>query len=159
MEQKTGAQFKVWTMLSSKGRDLYSLAMEKSRAWKLGQKDKNHNNGCLLAIAVKDRKWRVVLDEPGSRVGVELCGRWPAGARFRPAGPKDVTPPAPNTSLVLLLLKGSGTVDVGGVTFGLRAPPGPALLEWDSVAGTRPQPLKLDKLPSWADPTAMTRPV
>ena len=61
LEQKTGAQFKVWTMLSTKGEDLYSLAIKKARAWRLGQKEKN--NGCLLAIAVKDRKWRVVTGE------------------------------------------------------------------------------------------------
>src|SRR5690606_11420341 len=33
-------------------------------------------------------------------------------------------------------------------------PPGPALVEWDSVGGARPQPLRQDKLPAWSDPGA-----
>jgi len=61
LEQKTGAQLKVWTIRSSNGRDLYTLAIETARKWQLGQKGKN--NGALVVIAVKDRKWRVVTGE------------------------------------------------------------------------------------------------
>ena len=50
------------------------------------------------------------------------------------------------------MLAGSASVDVGGVTLALKAPPGPAQLTWNSLTGARPQPLKLDKLPEWADP-------
>jgi hypothetical protein len=101
-----------------------------------------------------NQQWRVTLDSPGTRVGLELCGRWPAGVRFRPAEGKEVSPPSPNASLVLLVLKGSALVKVGGVSVGMGAPPGPALLEWDSLTGPRPQPQKLDKLPDWAEPEA-----
>lgn len=61
LEQKTGAQLKVWTMTTTQGRDLYSLAMETARKWRLGQNGKN--NGALVAIAVKDRKWQIVTGE------------------------------------------------------------------------------------------------
>jgi hypothetical protein len=101
-----------------------------------------------------DQSWRITLDGSGSRVALELCGRWPAGARFKPAAKGAEKPPAPAASLILLVLKGSAAVDLGDLTLGLTAPPGPALVEWDSLTGTRPQPQKLEKLPEWADPEA-----
>jgi len=61
LEQKTGAQLKVWTIQTAGGRDLYSLAMETASKWRLGQKGKN--NGALVVIAVRDRTWRVVAGE------------------------------------------------------------------------------------------------
>jgi hypothetical protein len=101
-----------------------------------------------------DQSWKVVLDSPGTRVAIELIGRWPSGARFKPLASTDdpAKAPAPAASVVFLLLAGSASVDVGGVTLALKAPPGPAQLTWNSLTGARPQPLKLDKLPEWADP-------
>lgn len=61
LEQKSGAQLKVWTMDTAGGRDLYTLTIETARKWRLGAKDKN--NGCLVAVAVKDRKWRIVTGD------------------------------------------------------------------------------------------------
>jgi hypothetical protein len=103
-----------------------------------------------------DQTWKVVLDSPNTRVAVELCGRWPSGARFKPLAPgaDPAKAPGPVASVVFLVLAGSASVDVGGVTLALKAPPGPAQLRWDSLAGARPQPLKLEKLPTWADPDA-----
>ncbi|HEX4611930.1 MAG TPA: hypothetical protein VH092_27285 [Urbifossiella sp.] len=101
-----------------------------------------------------DQTWTVTLDAPGTRVAVELCARWPAGSRFKAAEPGAPTKAAPVASLVLLVLKGEPTVNVGGLTVGLAAPPGPALIEWDSVEGTHPRPRRLEKLPDWADPDA-----
>ena len=103
-----------------------------------------------------DQNWTITLDGPGARVAFELCGRWPAGTRFDPAEPgPGERPAAPGAAVVLLVLKGSVTAELGGVALGLSAPPGPALVEWDSVHGVRPEPLKLEKLPDWADPEAM----
>lgn len=103
-----------------------------------------------------DQSWKIVLDAPKTRVTVELCGRWTAGTRFRPADPKaDPTKaPSPVASLLLLVLSGTVSVDMGGVTVAMRAPPGPAELRWNSVAGAQAQPQKLDKFPPWADPEA-----
>ena len=104
-----------------------------------------------------DQAWTITLDAPGTRVAFELCGRWPAGSRFRPVDPAPgEKPPAPVASLVMLVLKGSAAAELGGFALGLSAPPGPAQVEWDSVHGTRPEPLKLDKLPDWADPEAQS---
>lgn len=61
LEQKTGAQLRVLTIKSTKGRDLYSYTMELAQREKLGQADKD--NGVVVAIAVKDRKWRIVTGE------------------------------------------------------------------------------------------------
>jgi hypothetical protein len=101
-----------------------------------------------------DQTWKIVLDSPNSRVAVELCGRWPAGARFKPAdGTEDSAKgPAPVASLVLIVLNGSASIDVGGATVAMKAPPGPAELRWNSLTGVRPQPQKLEKLPDWANP-------
>ena len=101
-----------------------------------------------------DQSWKISLEGKGTRVALELCGRWPAGSRFKVAMKGTDKPPEPVASLVMLVLNGSAAADLGGITLGLKAPPGPALVEWDSVAGTRPQPQKLDKLPDWADPEA-----
>jgi len=96
-----------------------------------------------------DQTWVIGLDGKGTRVALELCGRWPAGARFK-LGVKA----EPAASLVMLVVGGSASLDIGGFTLGVKAPPGPALVEWDSLAGARPQPQKLEKLPDWAEPEA-----
>jgi hypothetical protein len=113
------------------------------------------SGSAVVAVRFWDEAWTITLAEPGARVALELCGRWPAGARFQLAAPDAKSPPAaPVASLVLLVLKGSATVTSGDTTLGLSAPPGPAVLEWDSVAGAKAQPQKLSALPEWADPEA-----
>lgn len=61
LEQKTGAQLKVLVVKTTGGRDHYEYAMEMARRWRLG--DANKKNGCLVLIAVNDRKWRIVTGE------------------------------------------------------------------------------------------------
>lgn len=112
------------------------------------------DGAAVVRVRFWEQSWKVALDAPGSRVAVELCGRWPSGARFKPAAKGAEPTAAPVASLVLLVLNGSAAVDVGGVTLGLKAPPGPAQVEWDSIGGARPQQQKLEKLPEWADPEA-----
>lgn len=104
-------------------------------------------------VRFRDQTWTITLEGKGARVGVEFCGRWPAGTRFK-LPENDEKPLEPVASLVMIVVSGSASVDLGGFTLGLKAPPGPALVEWDSVAGARPQPQKLDKLPDWATPEA-----
>lgn len=103
-----------------------------------------------------DQDWKIVLESPKTRITVELSGRWAAGTRFQPANPKDdpAKLPAPVVSSLLLVLSGSATVDTGGESVAMRAPPGPAQLRWNSLLAAKPQPQKLDKLPEWADPAA-----
>ncbi len=107
-----------------------------------------------------DQSWEIVLDSPGSRVSLELCGRWAAGSRFKPLNAQDKPDraPAPVASLVFLVLKGSASLDIGDTTVAMKAPPGPAEIRWYSVGGVRPQPQKLEKLPDWADSDAVSTP-
>jgi hypothetical protein len=114
--------------------------------------NKKADGPAVVKVKFWDQTWTITLDTPGSRVALELCGRWPAGSRFKPRDPKKTGPEAgPVASLVLLVLKGSASVGIGEFTLGMREPSGPALLEWDSLEGARPEPKKLDKLPGWAD--------
>jgi hypothetical protein len=83
-----------------------------------------------------------------------LSGRWPAGTRFKVAETNEKEKaPVPVASLVLLVLNGSANVTSGDTTLALRAPPGPAVIEWDSLTGGKAQAQKLAALPDWADPT------
>ena len=114
------------------------------------------SDSATVLVRFWDQTWKIVLDTPSTRVAIEICGRWPPGTRFRPTKPSDdaAKSRAPVASLVFLLLNGTASVDVGGVTLALKAPPGPAQLNWNSLTGARPQPLKLEKLPDWANPDA-----
>ncbi len=107
-----------------------------------------------------EQKWTIVLDSPGSRAVLGLWGRWPAGSRFRPLGAKEdpANAPGPVAAVVFLVVAGTVSLDVGGTTLGMKAPPGPAELRWHSLGGMRPRPQKLDKLPDWADLAAELSP-
>lgn len=57
LEDKTGAQEVVVIIDSLEGVDIEGYANELFRTWGIGQKEKN--NGLLILVAMKDRKWRV----------------------------------------------------------------------------------------------------
>jgi len=57
LEQKTSAQVLVLTVQSLDGQTIEEFAFQTKEKWKLGQKGKD--NGVLLAVAVKDRKYRI----------------------------------------------------------------------------------------------------
>ncbi len=56
LERKTGAQVLVLTVQSLDGRPLQEFSFETKEKWRLGQKGKD--NGVLMVVAVKDRKYR-----------------------------------------------------------------------------------------------------
>ena len=56
LEQKTGAQYIVLTVLSTGGLPIEQFSIELVEKWKLGQKGKD--NGMLFVLAKNDRKWR-----------------------------------------------------------------------------------------------------
>jgi hypothetical protein len=136
----------------SKDVDL-ELTLDRGRVDVTNSKPKD---SATAVVRFWDQTWKIVLDSPGTRVAVEICGRWPSGTRFKLPEPNSdpAKAPAPVASVVFLVLNGSASVDVGGVTLAVKAPPGPAELRWDSLMGARPQALKLEKLPDWADPDA-----
>jgi hypothetical protein len=89
-------------------------------------------------------------------MALELYGRWPAGTVFtKDPGPKDV----PVANLVFLVLRGDVLLKHDVHTHALKAPPGHALIEWDSVSGMDPAPHTLEKLPPWAEEGAEDAPL
>jgi uncharacterized protein len=76
LEQKTGAQYIVLTVLSTSGLPIEQFAIELAEKWKLGVKGKD--NGMLFVLAKNDRRWRFevgyglegfVTDQYCSRIG------------------------------------------------------------------------------------------
>lgn len=102
----------------------------------------------IVRLHAWNADWTLTLDEPGAQLGLELFGRWPAGVRFTPEPKPSEVPVA---DLIFLALKGEALVNDGRHAFRLHAPPGPALIEWDSVTGMDPAAQRLDQLPAWAD--------
>ncbi|HET6364247.1 MAG TPA: TPM domain-containing protein [Nitrospirota bacterium] len=59
LEQKTTAQVLVLTVQSLDGEDIESFSLRIVEEWKLGRKGKD--NGVLITVAVKDRKYRIEI--------------------------------------------------------------------------------------------------
>jgi uncharacterized protein len=79
LEQKTGAQYVVLTVLTTGGVPIEQFSIELAEKWKLGQKGKD--NGMLFVLAMNDRKWRFevgyglegfITDQYCGRVGREV---------------------------------------------------------------------------------------
>jgi hypothetical protein len=106
-----------------------------------------------VRIRFHNQTWEATLNEPGTRIALELYGRWPKGVAFTPKpGPKDV----PAADLVFLVLEGHVDLMHGAVQHAMSAPPGPALLHWDNMAQEDESPEKLDELPAWANKNEST---
>jgi hypothetical protein len=106
-----------------------------------------------VRIRFHNQKWEATLAEPGTRIALELYGRWPKGVPFTlEPGPKDV----PAADLVFLVLHGHVDLIHGAAQHALSAPPGPALLHWDNRAQLDEIPERLDELPAWANTNEST---
>lgn len=79
LEQKTGAQYIILTVLSTGGLPIEQFSIELAEKWKLGQKGKD--NGMLFVLAKNDRRWRFevgyglegfITDQYCGRVGREV---------------------------------------------------------------------------------------
>src|SRR5262245_46479502 len=71
------------------------------------------SGSATVTVRFWDQTWKVVLESPNSRVAIELCGRWPPGARFKPVGSNAAATKgtSPVASVVLLVLNGSASVN------------------------------------------------
>ena len=107
----------------------------------------------VMKVRFHGRTWRVTLDQPGTRVALEIYGRWLPGAPVRKDGDA-----APTASAVAVVLAGEADLANGRTTRRLTAPPGPAMVQWTSTEGQNPAAIKLDRLPEWADPAAKPGP-
>lgn len=96
-----------------------------------------------VVVRLGGEAWSVVLESPGSRVAVDVCGRWPAGTRLLP----QPTHPGPVLLANLFVLEGAADVKMQGQTLALKAP---RQIAWDSVHGPQ-APRVLMELPPWAN--------
>jgi hypothetical protein len=95
-----------------------------------------------VVLRIRDETWTLHLQEPGTRVGLEIFGRHPPGL------PKslDAKNADPTTDVLGLVLKGRIFLDRGKEGFRMQAPPGPARVHWDNI-GRQATVQHLDKLP------------
>ncbi len=126
------------------GADL-SLELDRGRIDLVNQKA---SGAAKVRVRVRQDTWNLTLAAPGTRIALELYSMWHRGVPFaKQPGPKDV----PTASLIFLVLKGNVQLEHGRYVLGLSAPPGPAMVEWDSITGQDDTPERLDKLPAWAE--------
>jgi hypothetical protein len=92
--------------------------------------------------------WDLTLDGPGTEVLVEVWRLYPPDEPFYP-NPKDPGRKGPTTRLDLLVRKGSVNLTHGDKTERVDAPPGPALLIWDSYHGSNER-RTIKAVPDWA---------
>ncbi len=79
--------------------------------------------------------WELTLKDSGSAVLVARFGRHEPGTKqFQGARPKGLVD-EPLVHFGVLVVKGRAIVNNGSQTYALNAPPGPALMVWDSSAG------------------------
>jgi hypothetical protein len=123
----------------------FDFTLERGRVDLVNKKEKGP---AKVHVRVRDQVFEVTLEEPGSRVGLEMFSGWPRGTQFT-KNPKPTEVPVAN--LVFIALKGQVDVAHGGHFHALQAPPGPAMIEWDSIDGLDLSPQKMDMLPPWAN--------
>jgi hypothetical protein len=128
------------------------LTLDRGRADLTNIKDKG---AAKVRVRVHDRVFDLTLNEPKTRVALELYGRWAPGHRVKEnPDPKDV----PAANFVLLVLEGSAELKHAGKSHEMAAPPGAAVIQWDNKGGLDPSPAKLPELPHWAKPDLDTNP-
>src|SRR5262249_5073654 len=120
------------------------LTFDRGRVDLQNRKDKGP---ARVRVHLHGKTGEFTLLEPGARVALEVYGRWPQGVRFT-KDPKDQSSPA--HACIALALKGEIELKQETIQALLKAPPGPALLITNSLAGDAPSQEKLDQLPTWA---------
>jgi hypothetical protein len=99
-----------------------------------------------VRIRFHDQQWEATLTEPGTRIALQLYGRWARGVPFhKEAGTKDV----PAADLLLVVRKGQIELKSCTCVCVMSAPPGPALLHRDNSSKVEEARQKLEKLPDW----------
>ncbi len=128
---------------SSRGVDL-DLTLERGRIEITNTRDKGE---ATVRIRLRGQSGELVLAEPGTRVVVEMFSRWPKGVPFN----KKAEPEAsPALAVFLLVTRGEARLETAQRAYSLKAPPGPALVQGDTMAQTEPEAVYLKELPPWA---------
>lgn len=95
-----------------------------------------------VRLRVRGATWTLLLQTPGTKVGLEIFSRHPPGL---PAVLDDKTD-IPTTDVLMLVVKGQAFLDTGSEGLGMHAPPGIARAHWDSVVRKHTFE-RLEKLP------------
>jgi hypothetical protein len=127
------------------------FTLDRGRVEVVNRKEKG---AARVKVRFRDQAWGLELAEPGTRVSLELYGRWGAVPFHRE--PK--LGEGPSASVVFFVLHGQADVSTGSRRYALTAPPGPAYFHWDSENGPDPTPGRLETIPDWADPKAADTP-
>lgn len=95
----------------------------------------------------------LVLASPGTRVVVELYGRWMPGSRFTelPAGAAPTPANSPLMRWLVLVLKGEVEINHPRSSFRLVAPPGNSLIQGQSGGDRIVVPEHLEAIPDWVN--------
>jgi hypothetical protein len=117
--------------------------------------NRKQTGAATIRLSVREESWDIQLGEPGARIGLELYGRWAPGVPFQKEPDAKHQPVA---SLLFLALQGHVLLKHANQEIALHAPPGPALVEWDSVTGQDASPQYLAQLPPWAANTGQVSP-
>ena len=100
-----------------------------------------------VRLRIRDLSGEIILKEPGSRLTVEIYGRWLRGVPFT----KELKPgDGPAMAVVFLAVKGEVELKGKVRDWSLKAPPGPALLQADGLDAIDQKPVYLEALPPWA---------
>jgi uncharacterized protein (TIGR03000 family) len=126
------------------------VTLDRGRIDLINMKDKG---SATVRVHVRDRSADLILTAPGAHVAIEIYGRWPRGVPFT----RELKPgEGPALGVAILAIK--GVVELRGKlrAVELRAPPGHALIEGDSLKDLEPLPRFVEKLPDWADDSVET---
>ncbi len=133
------------TLQDSKDLDL-KFSLDRGRVDVLNQKTQGEAR-VGMRLRDGDKLCTAVLQKPATRTALMMIGRWPAGVPFTKA-PKPGD--GPTIHLIYLVLQGEVMLSLDGRHVALSAPPGPAMIQWDSVTGGDPTPERVEKVPAWA---------
>lgn len=132
----------VIVLHDSKGEDL-DFRLDRGRIEFANNKDKGEVH---VRPRIREEARGDITLEPQASCSLEIYGRWPAGVHFTKEPKAGV---APTLHVLFLVTRGEIFLRLDKVQVAMKAPPGPALIEWDSVTGGDPSPQRLDALPSW----------
>lgn len=133
----------------------FHLCFERGRI-EISNGRKEGSANCHVSLQDEEDNFsELKLNEPGSTCTVEIIGRWPKGTHFDAKAKDDVNPVY---ELIYVQMKGTAEISDEGITHQMSAPPGPAMLTWNSQAGMPPVKTKLEKLPEWTLPPDITNP-
>jgi hypothetical protein len=133
----------AFSLQEEKGVDL-RCTLDRGRVVLTNLKEKGP---ATVRLHVRDWTGELVLSTPGTQVMLTLFGRWPRGVPFNKEAKPTEGPPL---AWILLVLNGELTVKGPKGEVAMKAPPGPALYEGDSLGTPVGAPEHLEKLPAWA---------